>query len=734
MDVSDILDALNDAQREAVSAPLGNTLVLAAAGSGKTRVLVHRIAWLIRVENASPFGILAVTFTNKAAKEMRLRTEALLKMPITGMWIGTFHGIAHRFLRRHWQEAGLTDNFQILDAQDQQRMIKRVLKELNLDEANWPPKQAAWYINARKEEGLRAENIPDEGSAKDRQFRQIYHSYQKLCRSLGVVDFAELLLLMLEVLRNNQELKAHYQQRLQHILVDEFQDTNHLQYELLKLLAGEQQNPPPHAKTLFVVGDDDQSIYSWRGARIENIQQFSKQLHAVTTLRLQQNYRSSGAILKAANALIRYNTKRLGKELWTEMAEGNPIDVYAAYNETDEARFIAERIQQWIHSGGSGSDVAILYRSNAQSRVFEETFIALGIAYRVYGGLRFFERAEIKDALAYLRLSSHRDDDASFERIINQPPRGIGERTVDSIRATAQAEGSSLWAATLSSLHQEKLTPRAATAIRGFIQIIDGLREDSKTLTLEEQVDLAINSSGLLEFYRASRTEKAQARRENLQELVSAAKAFSNDFIPDAQTEQFAPLDNFLAHAALEAGETVTDDASNCVQMMTLHAAKGLEFPLVFLCGLEEGLFPHQMSISEDNRLEEERRLCYVGITRAQQQLVISYAEKRRLYGREQYALPSRFIAELPHQVLQEVRPRVMVSRPMPAAAIPKVRSTSDEDGRDIDIGKRVLHRKFGEGVVINCEGNGQHARVQVNFADAGSKWLVLAYAGLEVV
>lgn len=721
MDISDLLNELNGAQREAVSAPPGNILVVAGAGSGKTRVLVHRIAWLVRVEQLSPYGVLAVTFTNKAAQEMKQRTESLLGMPVAGMWVGTFHGISHRLLRQHWQEAGLPQTFQILDAQDQQRLVKRILRSLDLDEAHWPAKQAAWFINSRKEEGIRPQSIPDSGDLMTRQLLRIYTAYEELCRRIGLIDFAELLLRTLELLRDNDLLLEHYQQRFKHLLVDEFQDTNSIQYAFIRLLAGKSGH-------VFAVGDDDQSIYGWRGARIENIQHFPRDLPNTHVIRLEQNYRSSGNILKVANFLINNNRGRLGKELWTDSGDGQPVELYAAYNEQDEARFVAERVQRWFEQGERRRDIAVLYRSNAQSRVFEETFISMQIPYRVYGGLRFFERAEIKDALAYMRLCANHEDDASLERIINQPSRGIGERTLDIVRNLARDERLSLWRAIGRCMELETLGARASRAVESFLQLINNMTEQSQGLTLQEQVDHVVQASGLLEHHAAEKGEKAQTRRENLDELVSAAGAFEYE---TEQDENLSLLDAFLAHAALESGESQGDAWEDCVQMMTLHSAKGLEFPLVFLCGLEEGLFPHQMSLEEPGRLEEERRLCYVGITRARQQLVLTYAENRRLHGREHFCVPSRFIGELPVEQLQEIRPRAMVSRPVVAQSR---KSAANGSVEGISVGQRVAHQKFGEGIVLNYEGRGSHARVQVNFENAGSKWLVLAYANLQIL
>ncbi|EDY86136.1 DNA-dependent ATPase I and helicase II [gamma proteobacterium HTCC5015] len=725
MDVSYLLDGLNDAQREAVCAPPANLLVLAGAGSGKTRVLVHRMAWLIEVEKVSPYGLMAVTFTNKAAAEMRQRCEALLGMPTGGMWVGTFHGISHRLLRQHWQEAGLPEGFQILDSQDQLRLVKRVVRSLELDESRWPPKQAMWFINARKDEGKRPQHIPDDGDPITGQLVQIYSAYEAQCQRLGVVDFAELLLRALELIRDNDELRDHYQRRFRHLMVDEFQDTNTIQYALLRLLAGS-------TGRVFAVGDDDQSIYGWRGARIENIQDFRQHFADTQLIKLEQNYRSTGHILNAANALIDHNEGRLGKQLWTDSGEGDPIDLYSAFNEIDEARYVGDRIQQWLENGGAREECAILYRSNAQSRVFEEEMMQRGMPYRVYGGLRFFERAEIKDALAYLRLCSHRNDDASLERVINTPTRGIGERTVAHIRDHAQASRCSMWQAA-KVLAENGLNARAAGAVNRFIELIDEMAAASTDLELHEKIEHVIHHSGLIEHCAKDKSERGETRQENLQELISAGRSFRMDEREEYQ--DMAPLDAFLSHAVLESGEAQGEAWEDCVQLMTLHSAKGLEFPLVFLAGLEEGLFPHEMSLQEEGRLEEERRLAYVGITRARQQLVMSYAESRRLYGREQFGLPSRFIGEIPDQHINDVRPRAKMANP--GGGLFDSAPSQTAPGTDMSglyIGQPVEHAVFGEGVVVACEGQGSHARVQVNFADEGAKWLVLAYANLQAL
>jgi len=721
-----ILDPLNDAQRDAVAAPDGHALILAGAGSGKTRVLVHRIAWLIRAEGISPYSILAVTFTNKAAAEMRGRIEELLAIPARGMWVGTFHGLAHRLLRAHWKDANLPQNFQILDSDDQFRFVRRVIRALDLDEDQWQPKQAQWFINGKKDEGLRPQHLDDGGDPYQRQMIRIYAAYQEACERAGVIDFAELLLRALELWRNRPEILAHYQQRFRHVLVDEFQDTNAIQYAWLRLLVGNDSR-------IFIVGDDDQSIYGWRGAKIENIQRFSQDFPNSRLLRLEQNYRSTATILAAANALIDNNAGRLGKKLWTDGDEGEPLHIYSAFNDLDEARFIAERIRAWIEQGNARSESAILYRSNAQSRVIEEALIQSGIPYRVYGGLRFFERAEIKNALAYLRLMHNRPDDASFERIINTPTRGIGDRTVEIIRAHARQHGLSLWQSMLEILAANELTARAANALRGFINLIEAFAADTADLELNEQVEHCVHNSGLIEHYKKEKGEKGRARIENLEELVTAARQFEYDTSDlDEGEEALDPLSAFLSHAALEAGEGQADPQQDCVQLMTLHTAKGLEFPLVFLCGLEEGLFPHQMSIEEPGRLEEERRLCYVGITRARKHLYITHAESRRLYGSEEYAAPSRFISEIPDELKQEIRLNLRSSapaRPVKAAAF---RQPVEAAPNGLALGQHVSHPKFGDGVVLNYEGQGSNARVQVNFNQAGSKWLVVAYANLE--
>lgn len=717
MDVTDIIEPLNDAQRAAVTSDEIPTLVLAGAGSGKTRVLVHRIAWLIRVVGVAPQHLLAVTFTNKAANEMRNRIETLLGMPTRNLWIGTFHGLAHRFLRTHWQEAGLAEGFQIMDSDDQQRMIKRMIRGMGLDENEWVPREIQWFINAQKDEGLRPADVADEGNSGRRQMIDLYARYERLCAESSVIDFAELLLRTLELLRNNADLLAQYQRRFRHLLVDEFQDTNAIQYQWLRLLSGTSGTP-------FIVGDDDQSIYRWRGARVENLFQFQKHFDGVNVVRLEQNYRSTSTILSAANAIIENNSARLGKKLWTDGEKGEPIKLYAAFNERDEAEFVINRIQDHINKGGRRDESAILYRSNAQSRIFEEALLRANIAYRVYGGLRFFERAEIKDALAYLRLVANRDDDPSFERVVNTPTRGIGARTLDIVRAQARAAGSSLWRAAGTVIAENTLTKRSGQALWAFLRLIDELDEETRDLTLSEIVRKAIERSGLI-AHHGKDSVSGEARVENLEELVSAAREPFGEDESDG-----SPLLHFLSYAVLESGDVQAESYEDCVQLMTLHSAKGLEFPLLFLCGLEDGLFPHQRSIQDADGLEEERRLCYVGITRAREQLYFTYAEQRRLYGAESFTTPSRFIREIPAEFIEEVRPSMQVSRPV----YQPQRASSPTQHDTYRLGRQVRHHKYGEGVILNIEGSGAHTRVHVNFVDAGTKVLVVAYANLELM
>jgi len=730
MDVSYLLDALNPAQREAVTAPPGHHLVLAGAGSGKTRVLTHRIAWLNEVFGVPAHGIFAVTFTNKAAGEMRARAEALLQRGGShpgsrGLWIGTFHGLAHRLLRLHWQDAGLPEGFQVLDSDDQLRLVKRVVQQLEIDDARFPPRQIAWWINAQKDEGRRPQHLQPGADPWADVMRNAYALYQERCDRAGLVDFAELLLRAHELLRDNAGLLAHYRHRFGHLLIDEFQDTNAIQYGFVRLLAGD-------SGRVFVVGDDDQAIYGWRGAKVENVQRFLADYAGAQTLRLEQNYRSTANILGAANAVITHNPDRLGKQLWTESGEGEAIDLYAAYNEIDEARFVVERIRQWVGDGGSHRDCAILYRSNAQSRAFEEALLAEQIPYRVYGGMRFFERAEIKDTLAYLRLLANRDDDTAFERAVNTPTRGIGERTLTEVRQRARTDAVPLWEASIRVARELTLAARARNALLGFHALVDALAVDTAELSLQDKVDHVLVRSGLRAHYAAESKGSLDSRTDNLDELVSVASRFVQRD-DDAEAAALTELVAFLAYASLEAGEGQAQSGEDGVQLMTLHSAKGLEFPLVFLAGLEEGLFPNAKSAEEPGRLEEERRLAYVGITRARQKLVLSYAEARRIHGMDMYGVPSRFLREIPAALISEVRPRVQVSRPY-ASSQPRPSAWQGHGAIEtpsVKLGQNVRHATFGRGVVTDYEGSGAHARVQVNFDDVGSKWLVLAYANL---
>ncbi len=717
-----LLKGLNEPQKEAVTSLLGNTLVLAGAGSGKTKVLVSRIAWLIEQENISPHGILAVTFTNKAAGEMRARLNNILTTPVLGLWVGTFHGLCHRLLRRHYKEANLPEQFHILDSEDQARVIKRVIAALNLDIEQWPVKQAQSFINGRKDEGIRPQHVNVLHYGPGKTLLSIYTAYEQACKTAGVIDFAELLLRTHELLRDNPEILAHYRQRFQAILVDEFQDTNTIQYAWIRLLAGENA-------AVLAVGDDDQSIYGWRGAKVENIQQFSKDFKDTKIIRLEQNYRSTSTILDAANALITHNNSRMGKNLWTDGSTGEKILLFSAFNELEEARFVSERIKMEINQGTSADEIAILYRSNAQSRVLEEALLRADIAYRIYGGLRFFDRAEVKDTLAYLRLLVNPNDDTAFERVVNFPTRGIGEKTLEDVRHYAKAEACSLWHASKTLLQAGQMPQRAGAALVKFIELIEELQRNTEEMELDEQLSSVIQMSGLYAHFSKVKVDKSESRLDNLQELINAGKQFRYE-----QDEELdLPLVNaFLAHASLEAGEMQAEEYERSVHLMTLHAAKGLEFPVVFLVGMEEGVFPGKQSMEEPGRLEEERRLCYVGMTRAMKKLILSYAEVRRQYGREEYHRPSRFLREIPQELLEEVRAKARFqTASTPRAKTSMASSQAQEVG--LPLGQNVTHAKFGQGIVLAVEGTGAHTRVQVKFTGHGVKWLVLAYANLAV-
>ena len=719
MDVTPILNNLNPAQEEAVTSDKKHLLVLAGAGSGKTRVLVHRIAWKIQVDGVSPYSILAVTFTNKASREMRERIDELLGMSLRGMWVGTFHGLAHRLLKAHWRDVNLPENFQILDSDDQLRLVKRVMRAMDLDEQRWPPKQAKWWINGQKDEGLRAAHIQEGGDPYLATMLRIYREYEATCERLGVIDFAELLLRALELWKNKPDVLDHYQQRFQQILVDEFQDTNAVQYAWLRILAGK-------TSAVTAVGDDDQSIYGWRGAKVENILSYERDFADTHTVKLEQNYRSTSNILNAANAVISKNAERLGKSLWTDAGEGEAIALYAAFNEHDEARYIADRLQSWVNEGHRREDSAILYRSNAQSRVLEAALLQAEIPYRIYGGQRFYERLEIKNALSYLRMMLNCHDDVAFERIVNVPPRGIGDRTLELIRELAREQSTSMWSAASTIVTEKRLAARATNAVAAFIELINEMSGQLDELPLFEQAESAIQHSGLVDMHRREKGERGQARVENLEELVNACRNF------EAEDNDLPILPQFLDQVALDAGDRQADEDQDAVQLMTLHSAKGLEFPMVFLAGMEENLFPHKMSLDEPGRLEEERRLAYVGITRAMEKLYLTFAESRSIYGNETFNSVSRFVRDIPSDVIEEVRLQNNIARPTSYAA--GAIQSDQGQATGFSLGQQIMHNVYGEGVILNFEGNGPRARVHVSFEEVGTKILILASANLSAM
>ena len=721
MDVSDILNNLNEAQRNAVTSESSHLLVLAGAGSGKTRVIAHRVAWLVQALDNSPHSLLTVTFTNKAANEMKGRIESMLGQEMADFWCGTFHGIAHRLLRRHWEEASLRKEFAILDSEDQYRVIKRVCKSMGVDESKWPARQIQWYINKEKDECRRANQAESGDDYFVEQMTKVYEEYEQLCERESLVDFGELLLRSLILLSTNESLLSHYQKRFKHILVDEFQDTNEVQYRLLSLLKGKDSS-------YTAVGDDDQSIYGWRGAKSDNIDRFTKDFTKTEVVRLEQNYRSTQTILDAANSVIENNQSRMGKELWTEQKEGEKISVYSAYNEDDEARFVVGTIQSWMDQGNSLDEVAILYRSNAQSRALEEAILRKELPYRIYGGQRFYERAEIKNAMAYIRLVYGRQDDAAFERVINLPPRGIGAKTLEIIRKKARDKNSSLWNAGSELVEFDELTARAKASLSGFMGDLESLSAEVDGLELKETVDHIIQRSGLIEYHKKEAGEKGRTRVENLEELVSAA----GDFKSENQEEDTPILKDFIDHAALDAGEDQAEEHESAIQLMTLHSAKGLEFPLVFVTGFEENLFPHRLSIEEPGQLEEERRLCYVGMTRAMEKLYIIYAEMRNLHGNETFNPPSRFLREIPPELTQEIRTGGAIGRKSYNSK--GIVAQGEIPETDLVLGQRVVHEVFGEGVILNYEGQGANARVEVNFDSSETKWLMASYAKLRPI
>ncbi|MES1997895.1 MAG: UvrD-helicase domain-containing protein [Pseudomonadota bacterium] len=718
---ANLLEGLNPEQLAAVTLPHQSALILAGAGSGKTRVLTTRIAWLIQTGQASPLGLLAVTFTNKAAKEMLTRLTAMLPINTRGMWVGTFHGLSNRLLRTHYRDAGLPQLFQILDTADQLSAVKRLLKALDVDTEKFEPKKVQYFINGNKEAGLRPENV-EVFDPYTRRLVEFYAAYDAQCNRDGVVDFPELLLRAYELLARNDMLRTHYQERFRYILVDEFQDTNRLQYRWLKMFAGADS-------ALLAVGDDDQSIYAFRGAHSGNMNEFQRDYAGDNVIKLEQNYRSHGNILDAANALITQNATRLGKNLWTSEGKGEPIRVFEAYNDQEEASFIVEEVKALHRDGTALVDMALLYRSNAQSRVLEHALFSAGVPYRVYGGLRFFERQEIKHALAYLRLLANPDDDGAFSRIVNFPTRGIGARTLEQLSDAAQAANTSLWQAARAQFDPAK----AVKGLPGFVALMGAMQDATQGLPLPEAIEHVLHMSGLAAHYQAEK--EGADRLENLNELINAATVFSND--PEAMAELDevgGPLASFLAHAALEAGDHQAGAGSDALQLMTVHAAKGLEFHAVFVGGLEEGLFPHEQSMNEKDGIEEERRLMYVAITRARRRLYLSHAQSRMLHGQVRYGIPSRFLDELPSELLKLVNAKR--NSPVPAShdsyAVPK--SSARNNTSPWRIGMNVRHAKFGLGVVVNVEGQGEDTRVQINFGAAnGMKWLALAYAKLEV-
>jgi len=735
------LTGLNEPQLEAVTLPPQSALILAGAGSGKTRVLTTRIAWLIQTGQVSPSGLLAVTFTNKAAKEMLTRISAMLPINTRGMWVGTFHGLCNRMLRAHFREAGLPQLFQILDSQDQLALIKRLLKAANVDEEKFPPRQVGWYINSHKEEGKRAPDAEDY-DAFTRRMKELYVAYDEQCQREGVVDFAELLLRCYELLSRNEILRNHYRERFRHILVDEFQDTNRLQYQWLRLLAGGQPGGGAHASrnAIFAVGDDDQSIYAFRGASTANMQDLQRDFGIERVIKLEQNYRSHGHILDAANALIGHNRRRLGKNLWTAEGKGEPLRVYEAGTDLDEASFVVGEVKSLRNEGVQLSDIALLYRSNAQSRVLEHALFNNGIAYRVYGGLRFFERQEIKHALAYLRVLASDEDDGAVLRIINFPARGIGNRTLEQLQDLARERGISLWTAAKQKALEKNIREEAGAPKKGldaFVALIAGMRAVCEGLPLPEIIEHVIEHSGLKEYYKNER--EGADRLENLDELINAAAGFIA-----GEDQEDTSLTGFLAHAALEAGDNQAQAGADALQLMTVHSAKGLEFHSVFISGLEEGLFPHENSLSEADGKEEERRLMYVALTRARRRLYLSFAQSRMLHGQTRYSIASSFFREIPEPLLKRInrsghfanapaarQERAFYGRSDYAQAAVVREAGTIDPATPWRIGQNVSHPKFGTGVIVNAEGRGADARVQVNFNRNGTKWLALEYAKL---
>ena len=722
MDVSNILNELNDRQRDAVTSEAPSLLVLAGAGSGKTRVLVHRVAWIVEAMQSNPNSVMAVTFTNKAANEMKSRIQELLQSPLADLWCGTFHGLAHRTLKRFYKEANLISTFTVLDAEDQLRVIKRICKDNNLEESSWPAKQIQWQINSWKDAGKRPKNVDDSKDFYAETVKKIYSQYDEVCKKDSLVDFAELLLKSYELLKTNKKVRDFFHRRFRHILIDEFQDTNVIQYAWLNEVASKEAS-------ITAVGDDDQSIYGWRGAKVGHLEDFKTKHKQNATIRLEQNYRSTSIILNAANALIENNQARLGKNLWTESNEGEQITLYQAFNEQDEARFVAEIIKSWMDGGELFSDSAVIYRSNAQSRAIEEALLRANIPYRIYGGLRFYDRLEIKNAISYLRIIFNPHDNPAFERSVANPTRGVGAKTLAKIRSLANKHNISYIQASSKMIDENLISGRGANGLKKFLQIILGLCGKIDDISLSEIVGSILEQSGLIQFHEKEPGEKGKTRKENLEELLSAAKNFEMSFSDDKTNREIT--EQFLSNVSLDAGDRQADEFDDAVQLMTLHSAKGLEFPLVFMTGLEETLFPHGRSMESPDQLEEERRLCYVGITRAMKKLYLTYAESRRLHGNDIFNPPSRFIKEIPSECIMEIRPKASVTMPYSRN---ESKPMDFEDQIGIALGQKVQHPKFGQGIVLNYEGAGESARVQVNFESAGTKWLVLSFANLEVI
>ena len=722
MDVSNILNELNDRQRDAVTSEAPSLLVLAGAGSGKTRVLVHRVAWIVEAMQSNPNSVMAVTFTNKAANEMKSRIQELLQSPLADLWCGTFHGLAHRTLKRFYKEANLISTFTVLDAEDQLRVIKRICKDNNLEESSWPAKQIQWQINSWKDAGKRPKNVDDSKDFYAETVKKIYSQYDEICKKDSLVDFAELLLKSYELLKSNKKVRDFFHRRFRHILIDEFQDTNVIQYAWLNEVASKEAS-------ITAVGDDDQSIYGWRGAKVGHLEDFKTKHKHNETIRLEQNYRSTSIILNAANALIENNQARLGKNLWTESNEGEQITLYQAFNEQDEARFVAEIIKSWMDGGELFSDSAVIYRSNAQSRAIEEALLRANIPYRIYGGLRFYDRLEIKNAISYLRIIFNPHDNPAFERSVANPTRGVGAKTLAKIRSLANQHNISYIQASSKMIDENIISGRGANGLKKFLEIILGLCGKIDDISLSEIVGSILEQSGLIQFHEKEPGEKGKTRKENLEELLSAAKNFEMSFSDDKTNREIT--EQFLSNVSLDAGDRQADEFDDAVQLMTLHSAKGLEFPLVFMTGLEETLFPHGRSMESPDQLEEERRLCYVGITRAMKKLYLTYAESRRLHGNDIFNPPSRFIKEIPSECIMEIRPKASVTMPYSRN---ESKPIDFEDQIGIALGQKVQHPKFGQGIVLNYEGAGESARVQVNFESAGTKWLVLSFANLEVI